>query len=53
MVVCNAVGQCGGKVCKVRWRIAIGVQLLRPREGGVQQALVAHAGNAAVLGELA
>src|SRR5690606_13178700 len=53
MVACKAMGQTGGEGGQVRRRVAMGLQLLRAGEGGIEQAVVAHATAAAMFGELA
>src|SRR3546814_7360576 len=43
----------GGEVGEIRRRVAVSMQLLRPRKRGFEHAFIAHAGAAAVFGELA
>jgi hypothetical protein len=52
MVAGQSECETGGKVGQIRWRIAVGMRLLRARQRLIQQVVVAHAGAAAVFRQL-
>src|SRR5690606_31493793 len=52
MVPGEPISEAGRQAREIRRRIGIRMQLLRPRQGGLEQCLIAHARVAAMLGDL-
>src|SRR6185503_17619941 len=49
MIACDAERETGSECSEIRRRISVCIQLLRTRERGIEQAVVAHAAAAAML----